>query len=164
LAVIAHHIEPWSRTHDHWVANLAVLCLEHHARAHSTGSLEQSLTTEKVRDAKARREAEVSRLDAKSILESSRLENSHWLWFNHVRLFDAARRASVDITRLPAFSFACRQGLISSNGEITKKQNGEAYLYAGGETAHFFSFLSKYLEQLSLERRSLTSVTISIPD
>lgn len=151
LAVIAHHIDPWARTHDHSVANLAVLCLEHHARAHSTGSLEQNLTTEKVRDAKTRWEAEVSKLDAKSILEASRLENSHWLWFNHVRLFDAARRATVDITRLPAFSSACRQGLISSNGEITKKQNGEAYLYAGGETAHLFQLTEQVLRATLLE-------------
>lgn len=151
LAVIAHHIDPWARTHDHSVANLAVLCLEHHARAHSTGSLEQNLTTEKIRDAKTRWEAEVSKLDAKSILEASRLENSHWLWFNHVRLFDAARSAGVDITRLPAFSFACRQGLISSNGEITKKQNGEAYLYAGGETAHLFQLTEQILRTILLK-------------
>lgn len=150
-AVIAHHIDPWARTHDHSVTNLAVLCLEHHARAHSTGSLEQNLTTEKVRDAKTRWEAEVSKLDAKSILEASRLEYSHWLWFNHTRLFDAARRASVDVTRLPAFGNARRQGLISSNGEIVRKQNGEAYLYAGGETGHLFQLTEQLLRATLLE-------------
>lgn len=73
------------------------------------------------------------------------------LWFNHVRLFDAARRAGVDITRLPAFSFACRQGLISSSGEITKKQNDEAYLYAGGETAHLFQLTEQILRTTLLK-------------
>ncbi len=159
LAVIAHHIDSWARTHDHSVANLSVLCLEHHARAHSTGSLEQNLTTEKVRDAKSRWEAEVSKLDAKTILQASRLENSHWLWFNHVRLFEAARRASVDITNLPAFSFASRQGLISPNGEITNKQNGEAYLYAGGETAHLF-----HLTEQTLRATLLKTALFNISD
>src|SRR3954464_2040555 len=34
LAVIVHHINPWAESHDHSEENLALLCLEHHARAH----------------------------------------------------------------------------------------------------------------------------------
>ncbi|MCV2867437.1 HNH endonuclease [Defluviimonas sp. WL0002] len=158
LAVIAHHIVPWARSHDHSVDNLAVLCLEHHARAHSTGTLEQNLTPEKIRDAKKRWEVEVSRFDANAILNASRLENSHWLWFNHSRIFEAARRAGVEITNLPMFSFANRQGLISSNGALTDKQNGEAYLYAGGETAQLLQVTEQALKA-TLSRTAIFNIS-----
>lgn len=151
LSVIAHHIAPWAESRDHSVENIAVLCLEHHAKAHSVGSLEQNLTLEKILSAKNRWESEVSCLDAKTILEVSRLENSHWLWFNHSRLFEAARRAGVEITNLPSFRFAHDQGLISSSGDLTEKQKGEAYLYAGGATRHLLQLTEQVLRETLLK-------------
>ena len=53
LAVIVHHIDPWAESHDHNVENLAVLCLEHHARAHRRGDLEQNLSARQLREFKA---------------------------------------------------------------------------------------------------------------
>jgi len=43
-SVILHHISPWAKSKDHNPSNLAVLCLEHHDKAHSTSSLSQNLT------------------------------------------------------------------------------------------------------------------------
>src|SRR5438270_82623 len=68
LAIILHHIEPWAESHDHSAENLAVLCLEHHARAHTRGDLEQNLTPDRLRHFKAAWEQEVQHLDARAIL------------------------------------------------------------------------------------------------
>ncbi|GAA6149675.1 hypothetical protein NBRC116586_27370 [Pseudooceanicola nitratireducens] len=41
--------------------------------------------------------------------------------------------------------------MISPDGEITKEQNGEAYLYAGGETAHLFQLTEQVLRATILK-------------
>src|SRR5690606_26802272 len=38
-SIVVHHIRPWSESHDHGESNLAVMCLEHHDKAHSVSSL-----------------------------------------------------------------------------------------------------------------------------
>lgn len=151
LAVIAHHIDPWAISRDHSCENLAVVCLEHHAKAHTTGSLEQNLTPERIRQCKKKWELEVSTLDSKAILTASRLENSHWLWFNHVRLFEIAEMAGIDITTLPGFRAAHMTGLMDARGAITSKNNDESYLYAGGGSAPFYKFVREVLQAVLVQ-------------
>lgn len=146
LAVIAHHINPWSKSRDHSCENLAILCLEHHAKAHTTGLLEQNLTPERIQKCKFQWESDVSALDATAILTASRLENSHWLWFNHVRLFEIAEMAGINITTLPRFHSARMTGLVDASGILTSKNNDSSYLYAGGGSAPLNSFMREVLQ------------------
>jgi hypothetical protein len=76
-AIILHHIVPWAESRDHSPENLAVLCLEHHARAHRRGDLEQNLGAEQLREFKRRWEDEVRHLDPKAILDASRVQGHH---------------------------------------------------------------------------------------
>ena len=41
--IIVHHIREWTESYDHSVANLAVLCLDHHDKAHSKSSISRNL-------------------------------------------------------------------------------------------------------------------------
>ena len=151
LAVIAHHINQWSVSRDHSCENLAIVCLEHHAKAHTKGSLEQNLTPERIQNCKEQWETEVSSLDAKAILEASRLSNSHWLWFNHSRLFEMAEAIGVELTKLPGFRAALSTDLVDAQGAISSKNNDASYLYAGGGGAPFSRFVKEVLQAVLLE-------------
>lgn len=41
--IVVHHIDEWTNSHDHSVENLAVLCLDHHDKAHSKSSISRNL-------------------------------------------------------------------------------------------------------------------------
>jgi hypothetical protein len=139
LAIILHHIEPWAESHDHSVENLAVLCLEHHARAHRRGTLEQNLAAKHLREFKENWEREVSYLDPKSILDASRVEGYHWWWFNHVRLFELAARVGIEFQSVPYFYAARRTGKIADDGLLSEFGRDSNYMYEGGDgTAHYF--------------------------
>lgn len=115
-AIIVHHIRPWAESRDHGAENLAVVCMEDHARAHRTGTIEQNLTSEKLREAKRLWEERVRNLDARAILEASRSPGHHWWWFNHVRLFEIADALGVSYRQLKHYDAVLAQGLIVDAG------------------------------------------------
>ena len=102
LAIILHHIIPWAASRDHSAKNLAVLCLEHHARAHTRGDLEQNLTSDRLRHFKAAWEQEVLHLDARAILAASRINGHQWWWYNHLRLFELADALDIRLAGIGA--------------------------------------------------------------
>ena len=145
-AIIVHHIEPWANSHDHRVANLAVLCLDHHAKAHTVGDLEQNLTALKLRDAKMRWEEAVSHLDARAILEASRLHGQHWWWFNHRRLLELAASIGLDLSDSAIGVLARRKGMIDKADMIAREADHLPYLYEGGDGNYLYSYMSQVLE------------------
>jgi len=146
LAIIVHHIKPWATSRDHSDANLAVLCLEHHARAHTRGDLEQNLSSRRLRDSKDRWEEEVRHLDARSILHASRLPGHHWWWFNHQRLFELASALDIRLTELSRFRAARNRSLIDEDGELTNPGHHTPYRYQGGDGNVLYAFVREVLE------------------
>jgi len=147
-AIVVHHIRPWAQSQDHSEANLAVLCLEHHARAHTTGDLEQNLTERRLRDAKERWEAEVRHLDAKAILQASRVDGFDWWWFNHARLHDLAMRLNVDPTRVRRFAATYGRGLVDDQGRIATGREHLHYLYGSGDGSALYAYMSELVEHV----------------
>lgn len=114
--IIVHHIQPWSASHDHSNSNLAVLCTIHHGEAHSTHSLEVTLTQDRLKKAKARWEKTVERLDPCDILKATQLQSCQWWYFNHLRLIEIAENLGVSITKTSEFERAFSIGLCDEFG------------------------------------------------
>lgn len=71
-AVIVHHLIPWSESRSHSADNLVLLCLDHHGEAHTVRQLSLNLTSDRIRDARARWYLEAETVDQK---ETERLAN-----------------------------------------------------------------------------------------
>jgi hypothetical protein len=158
LAVIVHHIEPWAKSRDHGVANLAVLCLEHHARAHRTGDLEQNLTRRQLKEFKASWERDVAQLDAKAILQASRIQGYHWWWFNHVRLFDMAQNLGLEFSKLPHFLVTVGRGIADKTGMPILLPQTSSYMYQGGEGIRLYAYVREVLEAV-LSRTAVFNIS-----
>lgn len=147
-AIIVHHIRPWAESRDHSEGNLAVLCLEHHARAHTRGDLEQNLTERRLLDAKARWEEAVRHLDPMAILDATRADGFTWWWFNHRRLFELAQRYEVDVRALPSFRALVQSGIVDSEGNIAPGREKLPHLYNTGEGIFLYRYISSVAEQV----------------
>jgi len=141
LAIIVHHIHPWAKSYDHRVENLAVLCLDHHARAHTRGDLEQNLSAKRLRDSKDRWEQEVRGLDPATILAASRMDGHHWWWFNHGRLLEMADRLGIRLSTLALFPSARVRGLVDENGLPEGGRDDKAYRYQGGDGNYLYFYM-----------------------
>jgi hypothetical protein len=150
-AIILHHIDPWARSRDHSAANLAVLCLEHHAQAHRKGTLEQNLGSEQLHAFKARWEEEVRHLDPQAILAASRLDGHHWWWFNHVRVLEMAQRLRIDLTRLTGFVGCASRGWVDERGQIAERHRDAPYMYAGGDGIVLYGYMREVVEAVCAE-------------
>jgi hypothetical protein len=146
LAVIVHHIDPWATSRDHSVDNLAVLCLEHHARAHRKGDLEQNLTPRQLKEFKSNWERDVAHLDPKAILEASRIPGHPWWWFNHVRLFEMAHQLRLDLTRNSHYLIALSAGVIDGSSLPRSNREKSSYMYQGGDGIRLYAYVREVLE------------------
>ncbi|MCW3838161.1 HNH endonuclease signature motif containing protein [Sphingomonas canadensis] len=147
-AIILHHIVPWSRSLDHDAANLAVLCLEHHARAHRTGTLEQNLGAAQLRAFKQKWEEEVRHLDPKAILDATRVDGHHWWWFNHVRILEMAQRLGIDLTRRVNFVSVAARGWVDGRGQISERHLQSPYMYVGGDGIILYDYMREVAEEV----------------
>lgn len=157
-AIIVHHITPWATSHDHSATNLAVLCLEHHAQAHRTGSLEQNLGERQLRAFKRRWEEEVRWLDPKAILDATRVDGHHWWWFNHVRMLEMARALHVDLTSMGWFASVYSRGWVDAHGQITHEHLEAPYLYVGGNGILLYDYMRQVAET-SFARTTIFSLS-----
>lgn len=66
--IILHHIIPWEASRDHGAANLAVLCLEHHEKAHIRSTLSRNLDADALRSFKTDWEERCWESDLSAIL------------------------------------------------------------------------------------------------
>lgn len=145
-AIILHHIVPWAKNHDHSAANLAVLCLEHHAQAHRTGTLEQNLGEAQLRVYKQKWEEEVRHLDPKTILDATRIDAHHWWWFNHVRVLEMARKLEIDLTKQSCFLSVAALGWVNADGQISERHLEAPYMYVGGDGILLYDYMREIVE------------------
>jgi hypothetical protein len=147
-SVILHHISPWAKSHSHDSKNLALVCLEHHAQAHRTGNLEQNLTPVLLKKFKEMWETEVRTLDPAAIMQASRIPTFHWLWFNHVRIFDAAKTIGIELNRNPYFWAAQRHADLDDDGSFGYETHQRPYLYSGGDGILLYEYVRDLLDEI----------------
>jgi hypothetical protein len=148
--IIVHHIVDWAISHSHEASNLAVLCLEHHNAAHITGGLTQRLDATTLRHLKAKWEAAVLTLDAKSILDSSRLEYRSWNYFNHMRLMEIANVLSIRMHGLSAADYGRRMRLVDAGGVVLpRNQNSNSpYMYDDGSGMALYNYMKDLFDAI----------------
>ena len=158
LGIIVHHIEEWSVTRDHSHENLAVLCLHHHDRAHSTSTLSQNLDASKLGELKADWESKVRALDATAILDASRVNTDAWLYFNHLRLFELARATRVVFTTLANFRASHLSKLVDANGLPITDNRDLPYMYDHGQCTLMYSYVRDVMHA-TLERLAILNIS-----
>lgn len=145
-AIILHHINPWAKSRDHGEDNLAVLCLDHHERAHSVSSLAKNLDPVTLRGMKREWEATCAEEDRRSIIEASRLNYDAWLYFNHLRLFELADEIKIPLKHLAGFSDAKKSGLIDAGGKLRPRSASMSYMYDDVHGMTLYRYVRAVLE------------------
>jgi hypothetical protein len=159
LSVIVHHIEEWSKSKNHDITNLAVLCLHHHDEAHSKKTLSQNLDAAALRGAKEKWEVEVKRLDAESILAAMRLDYSSWNYINELRVFEIAKVLEIPLTKFTKFSDYVSANIIQSNGLPSPIEDEDLYyMYQGSNILQRYSYVS-YVLKTMIQRLPITNVS-----
>ena len=131
LPVVVHHIKAWAESHDHSAENLAVLCSIHHGEAHTSRTLEQNLTADRLRKMKVAWERKVRRRDNATIFNSSMITACQWWYFNHLRIFEIAHAYDVDLTQLDGFQGARSANLCDDKG-VLHESDGLMYRASAG--------------------------------
>lgn len=156
-SIILHHINPWAESRDHDATNLAVVCLQHHAVAHSTTALAQNLDRKGLKAIKDQWEADCERLDAEAILKVSRLDHAAWLYFNHQRLLALADDLQIGLTGMGGYVGAFSAGLVDAQGTpVTASET--SYMYHGGNGRLLYADMRDVLHAIM---RRLTIVNMS---
>jgi 5-methylcytosine-specific restriction endonuclease McrA len=147
-SIIVHHIREWSESHDHSAANLAVVCIDHHDRAHTKSELSRNLTPAVLRKFKRSWEDAVKVLDISAILTASRVNADAWLYFNHIRLFELARSLGVNPSQLPSHGPARRAGQVDSSGTLKRCSAAHGYMYEGGDGTTLYRYVRDVFEAI----------------
>ncbi|MFC4294981.1 HNH endonuclease signature motif containing protein [Novosphingobium tardum] len=143
--IVVHHIDEWSRSHSHELSNLAVLCLDHHAKAHTKGGLDQNLDASVLRTFKKNWEDEVRNRDSRSIIEGMAGEYSHWSMINETRLFELIAELGIDPTTVAGFQRALRDGIIDETGLPIPVSKARAFRSDGVEILTRYQFIKNLL-------------------
>lgn len=145
LPIVVHHIEPWATSHDHSAENLAVLCTRHHGEAHSTRDLEITLSPARLRSLKGRWEQDVRRKDRVAIQQGTQLQAEHWLYFNHLRLFEFAQGIGIHLTELSTFEAARAARVCDAAGAVVKSAEPGGYRYADSDGMSLYRYMKEVL-------------------
>jgi hypothetical protein len=152
--VVVHHIDHWVDSRSHEASNLVVLCPNHHAAAHAKHELTQSLSPEKLRDAKRRWESQVKRDDSIAIRKAVQTNGEYWYFFNLARLHEIAEHQGISLKSLEHYSVAQQLELIDSNGYLVPENSNSLYAYTG----KYIGLRYNYAKELFL--RILDTVSI----
>jgi hypothetical protein len=152
--IIVHHIHEWADSHNHSPDNLAVVCLDHHDKAHSKSTISRNLDQRTLKEFKNSWEGKVRELDTEAILDASRSNFDAWWYFNHLRLFELAGLLKLDLRKLPNYPTALRAKLIDREGRLNDRTGREPHMYDGGEGMLLYDYvravMEKVLEQLTI--------------
>lgn len=146
--VVVHHIAPWSASHDHSPANLAVLCTHHHGEAHTKHGLAMTLTAGRLRETKLHWESDVARLDAVAIRKSTQLQGESWLYFNHLRLLESAKQNGVVLQEIWGFDRAVASDVVDDAGMVVKAAEAGGFMYADSDRMALYGYMKGVLHAL----------------
>jgi len=143
-SIIVHHIDEWSISKSHNINNLAVLCLDHHDKAHSKKTLSQNLDVKSLQAAKQKWEEEVKQFDAEAILKAMRLDYSNWNFINELRVFEIAKTLGFKFNRFERFEDLVALGIVQSDGLPTPVRNETLYyMYEGPDILARYFYVTK---------------------
>ncbi len=151
--IIIHHIKEWSVSRDHSEQNLVVLCLEHHDLAHTKKGLSLALTPKQITGHKSKWRDAIKTSDAKAIWGLTTVEGARWDYFNHQRLFELARAASIPFQTLSCFGDLRQYGMLTKDGliaspSIWKVGKPSWRLYGVGEGMFLYFYVKEVLERV----------------
>lgn len=153
--IIIHHIKEWSLSRDHSEQNLVILCLEHHDQAHTKKGLSIALTAKQLIGHKSKWFDTVKTGDAKAVLGLASIEGARWDYFNHHRLFELARAASMSISfkTLSYFRELRQYGMLNADGLIASPTEWKVgspswYLYNVFEGMYLYFYVKDILEKV----------------
>ena len=148
-SIIVHHIDEWAHSRSHNIKNLAVLCLQHHDKAHTRSTLSQNLDAATLRGLKAGWESEVKKRDAESIYAAMRLEYSNWNYINELRVFEIANKLKIDFSSVKYFFNASAAGVIDSDGMPIPVNNDELfYMYQGAAVLQRYHYIANVFNEV----------------
>jgi hypothetical protein len=153
--IIVHHIREWAESYDHSVANLAVLCLDHHDKAHSKSSISRNLDGRTVTEFKQAWETKVQKLDNECVLKASQSNVDAWWYFNHIRLFELASGLKVNFRALPGYRAALLAKLIHEDGPLRPRPTRALHMYDGSEGMLLYDFVRSVMEKVLGELKIL---------
>lgn len=130
----------------HTAENLAVLCLHHHDKAHTTSELTRNLDLNKLKSIKSQWEKEVCSHNAEAILQASRLDYDAWWYFNHTRLFELANVQNIRFTDLSNYYSALKKMVINHQGLPNAKNIIEPHMYSGYEGLDLYGYVREVME------------------
>lgn len=156
--VIVHHIEPYAKSKCHDLANLCVLCLEHHSAAHTNRELAQNLTADKIRNSKKSWEKMAS--EAKQKIAILRLEGPwgepcKWEWVNYPRLkgiFESMKLVAAEgygYEKLKAVNIVDEKGHFIGEEWHHPKAKDNDYFIEGKHQFEIATHLGKKLELIA---------------
>jgi hypothetical protein len=153
--IIVHHIREWAESYDHSVDNLAVLCLDHHDKAHSKSSISRNLDGRTVTQFKQAWEAKVQELDNEAVLKASQNNFNAWWYFNHIRLFELASGLQIDFPALRSYRAAMSAKLIDEDGLLRPRTKRALHMYAGGEGMVLYDYVRSVMEEVLAQLKIL---------
>ena len=138
--IIIHHIEEWSKSHDHSENNIIVLCPNHHDLAHSKKDLSLNLTKSRLIELKNKWIEEVKYLDNQIIIGLTKTSYSRWDYFNHKRVFELYFKFNIDNSNFKTTETVKQLGLINSIGtfEIKKDKRNQLYDFGNGYLLYYY--------------------------
>jgi hypothetical protein len=139
--IILHHIVPWSVSHNHDEKNLAVLCLDDHAHAHSQSSLSQNLDSRSIKAFKKEWKACVRSLDSQAIVRASHLDYTGWNYFNHLRLFELATELGIRVRSFHSYRAAYAESLVDGRGRLFPRDKNLSYMYNDGHNLTLYAYV-----------------------
>ncbi len=127
-SIIIHHIHPWQDSKSHDYDNLILLCPACHDEAHSTHTLSQNLTPDKLLNLKERRKQQIQDDDSKSLdvtnSPANELMEKAWDYFNHQLI----------LRRCPN-----KKDLLQILQSTTNSQDGK-YIYRGNPNDNYYMY------------------------
>lgn len=148
LSIIAHHIKPWSDSHDHSENNLAVLCLTHHGEAHTKHELGLNLTAERIRQMKNKWEKYVVEEDIKAMAYQPIFEDIQWLYFNHQRMFALADELGTDFRAMNSYAECLTLDLITKSGIPQVGASDTKWMYQGANGNTLYRYCKSVMEAI----------------
>ncbi len=154
--IIIHHIQEWHKSRNHEEANLVVLCLNCHSKAHSTNTISINLSKDRLISIKAEWEASVRKRESDALFtKTSWLPlGGVWDYFNHNRISDIVGELNLDLQSISNYANLRKNGTISENGAYVWPQNISAaerqfirYIY-DGSVPGFNSSLRQFYAQI----------------
>jgi hypothetical protein len=153
--IIVHHIREWAESYDHSVDNLAVLCLDHHDKAHSKSSISRNLDGRTVTEFKAAWETKVKELDSEAVLKASQSNFDAWWYFNHIRLFELASGLKINFRALPSYRAALSGKVIDEDGLLRPRAKRTLHMYDGSEGMLLYDYVRSVMEKVLTQLKIL---------